>query len=65
MNKETPSLKPKKKRRINDDYGIFYNYTNESESSQNTANLSKPASPEMTGEVPYSPNGAQSQVSFG
>ena len=64
MNKETPSLKQKKKRRVNDDYGIWYNYTNESESSQNTANLSKPASPEMP-EIPYSPNGAQSQVSFG
>ena len=64
VNKETPSLKQKKRRRVNDDYGIFYNYTNGSESSQDAANLSKPASPEMTA-MPCSPNGAQSQVSFG
>jgi len=38
-NPQTPQpnsnvTKNKKKRKVNDDYGIFYNYTNESDSSQ-------------------------------
>ena len=32
LNKAEPT-KNKKRRKVNDDYGIFYNYTNESESS--------------------------------